>query len=131
MLSRYGASRFVSGWDEQQATIMFEAAGRRVRFEIPLPKAEEFLTTPKGQKRQASLAQTAAQTEERRRWRALMLVIKAKLEAVETKITSFEDEFLAHFVLPNGSTVGQWLAPQLEKAYATEKMPPLLPGRSP
>lgn len=58
----------------------------------------------------------------------LALVIKAKLEAVAAGITSFEDEFLAHIMLPSGGTVGEWARPQLEVAYSTGAMPALLPG---
>lgn len=65
---------------------------------------------------------------ERQRWRALALVIKAKLEAVEAGITEFEEEFLAHIVLPNGGTVGQFMLPQVATAYETGQMPPLLPA---
>jgi hypothetical protein len=36
-----------------------------------------------------------------RRWRALLLMIKAKVEAVESGVVTFEDEWLAHFVLPS------------------------------
>ena len=51
---------------------------------------------------------------------------KAKLEAVETGITEFEDEFLAHIVLPNGQTMGEFAKPQIAHAYDTGDMPPLL-----
>jgi hypothetical protein len=44
-------------------------------------------------------------------------------------ITTFEEEFLAHIVLPHGKgTVGGRLMPQIDKAYESDKMPPLLPG---
>jgi hypothetical protein len=56
------------------------------------------------------------------------MAIKAKLEVVESGIVSFEDEFAVHMVLPDGSTVGQWLAPQIDEAYRTGRMPELLPG---
>lgn len=59
---------------------------------------------------------------------ALKLVIQAKLEAVEAGITTFEDEFLAHLVLPSGETFGEWAAPQLERAYITGAMPSSLLG---
>lgn len=62
----------------------------------------------------------------RQRWRALNLAVKAKLEAVSSGIASFEEEFLAHIVLPNGKTVGNLLVPQLGRAYLENKMPPLL-----
>ncbi len=65
------------------------------------------------------------------RWIILLaLVIKAKLEAVETGITMFDEEFLAHIVLPNGNTVGQFMLPQVESTYNSGAMPPLLPGIS-
>ena len=57
---------------------------------------------------------------------ALLLIIRAKLEAVESGITTLESEFLANLVLPDGGTVGDWLAPQIDEAYATGKMPPML-----
>jgi hypothetical protein len=50
-------------------------------------------------------------------------VIKAKLEAVAAGITTIEDEFLAHTVLPDGSTFGEWAKPQLEEAYRLGSMP--------
>lgn len=58
---------------------------------------------------------------------ALALVVKAKLEAVESGISTFEQEFMAHIVLPNGQTTGQWMIPQIEAAYKTGTMPALLP----
>lgn len=64
----------------------------------------------------------------RQRWRALALAIKAKLEAVETGIATFEEEFLNYIVLPDGVTVGEFIRPQIETAYATGTMPKMLPG---
>ena len=64
----------------------------------------------------------------RQRWRALVLIVKAKLEAIEAGISTLEREFLADIIMPNNQTVGQWLAPQIEQVYLTGKMPPLLPG---
>ena len=64
----------------------------------------------------------------RQRWRALALVIKAKLEAVEADITTLEAEFLAHIALPSGATVGEWVGPQLDAVYGSGEMPALLPG---
>src|SRR5262245_44396717 len=62
----------------------------------------------------------------RQRWRALALAIKAKLEAVESGIATFEEEFLAYVVMPDGQTVGQHVLPNVERAYSTGQMPPLL-----
>lgn len=128
LLTRYGATRFMSGWDQTQATIAFEAHGRRVRFQIALPAFADVVKTEKGRNRSEKDQRLAKDREERRRWRALALVIKAKLEAVESKVCAFEDEFLAHFVLPGGATVGERLAPWIGEAYTSGKVPPLLPA---
>ena len=50
-------------------------------------------------------------------------MIKAKLEAVETGITTFEEEFFAHFVLPGGKTVFQEAMPMLEQVYQGKDVP--------
>ena len=131
-LERYGADQFLSGWDAGKSTAMigFTMLGRQVRFFIELPdKADdEFQLTETGRARAETSALKAWEQACRQRWRALALVIKAKLEAVESGITVFEDEFLAHIVLPNGSTVGDWARPQIEQAYETLEMPSLLPS---
>lgn len=127
-LIRYGADSFAYGWEEGRAIIMFRANGRHVRFVLPVPDASEFDTTEKGRARSHSSAEAAFDQALRQRWRALALVIKAKLEAVETGIETFDQAFLSHLLLPSGSTVGDWLIPQVEQAYETGEMPSLLPG---
>lgn len=47
---------------------------------------------------------------------------------MESRITTLESEFLANLVLPDGETVGNWVAPQIDEAYATGRMPPMLPS---
>jgi hypothetical protein len=131
VLTRYGASGFMYGWQAANAVIAFEMQGRRVKFTLPLPERDNvrFTRTPtRNTRRRPEQVAEAYEQEVRQRWRALALVIKAKLEAVETGITVFEEEFLAHIVLPNGNTVGHWMVPQLAQAYTARKMPPMLPG---
>jgi hypothetical protein len=112
--------------------IAFRAHGKQVRFLLPLPARDEpqFTTYTRSYRTYARSATEAERLWEqayRQRWRALALVIKAKLEAVEAGITEFQAEFLAHIVLPGGETVGDWMRPQLEVTYATGRMPELLP----
>jgi hypothetical protein len=64
----------------------------------------------------------------RQRWRALALVIKAKLEAVESGIATFDEEFMNWILLPNGQTVGDMIRPKIEQVYLTGELPPLLLG---
>lgn len=126
-LKRYGATAFMYGWHHGAAAIAFEMHGRRIRFVLLMPNLSEFAATPTGRRRAPSTQAAEYEQSVRQRWRALALVIKAKLEAVESGITVFEEEFLAHIVLPNGATVGEWMAPQIENAYQYGHMPPLLP----
>lgn len=129
-LQRYGASSFMYGWEGERAVVAFKAHGRLIRFVLPLPErtSREFTHTPTGRPRAVTAQHEAYEQAVRQRWRALALAIKAKLEAVEAGITEFEAEFLAHIVLPDGSTIGQWARPQIARAYETGDMPPMLPG---
>src|SRR5260370_42704641 len=72
--------------------------------------------------------QTAIEQEKQRLWRGLALLVKAKLEAIASGISTMEEELLSYTVMPGGQTVGEWLEPQLEEAYRTGKMPPVIPG---
>jgi len=130
-LTRYGADAFAYGWDDQRATLGFRIDGLRVRFELPLPDREKFTRTPTGKKRNnARSIENAYEQGVRQRWRALALIIKAKLEAVESGITTLPEEFLAQTVLPDGRTFGAWAIPQVKQSYIEGRMPPLLPGPS-
>lgn len=115
-LTRFGATSFAFAVQEKGATIMFECQGRRIRFDLPLSKEQTEARTAK---------------VHREKWRALFLSIKAKLVSVDTGIETFEEAFLAHVVLADGSTVGQMTRPAIESQYKTGKMTPLLaaPGK--
>lgn len=130
-LRRYGADAFSYGWAEQSAVIAFRAQNRQVRFEIAMPDRNDpkFKTYKRGYNVHYRTPEAAiAQWEQacKQRWRALALVVKAKLEAVDAGISEFEEEFLAHIVLPDGSTVGKQIAPYIEKAYVDGQMPKFL-----
>jgi hypothetical protein len=129
ILARYGATAFAYGWQQQGAVISFEANNRRVRFMLPMPDRNDrrfWFTSGRNIKRSPEQAQAEYEQALRQKWRALTLAIKAKLEAVASGITEFEDEFLAHIVMPNGQNLGAWIRPQIESAYQDNKMPPLL-----
>src|SRR5580700_3227660 len=106
-LRRYGATAFAYGWEGNMAQIGFKLASRQIKFRLPLPDpaSREFTLTPTGRDRSASAAEEAYEQAVRQRWRALALVIKAKLEAVEAGISTVENEFLANIALPDGRTV--------------------------
>lgn len=131
LLTRYGATAFMYAWEEKKARIQFRAKGRYIRFDLPLPDryAQEFTHTAERQiLRSFAASEKAFDQAVRSRWRALLLVIKAKMEAVEVGIVTFEDEFLAHTVLPDNSTAGEWMKPQIKLAYDRGEMPLMLSG---
>ncbi len=135
-LTRYGATSFAYGTNATSATVAFEmptpAGTRRVRFIIPLPdrNAARFVYQANGlTRRSATAAADLFDRACRQVWRALALVVKAKLEAVDAGISTFEEEFLAHIVLPDGTTVGDNISPAIAQAYAENTMPELMPGR--
>lgn len=130
LITRYGATQTAFMNAPGRALIMFEANDRRVVFELPLPdvKEDKFSHTPGGRRRLQGERRVAAWEQAcRQRWRALALVIKAKLEAVESGITTFEEEFLAHIMMPDGMTVGSHVRPAVVAWYAGGSMRPLLP----
>lgn len=127
-LKRWGATQFQYGWDEETraAIVAFVYNGRRIQFRMALPSMDDpaIVYTP-ARRRVRSPQQRLDAFEQltKERWRALALGIKAKLALVEAKITTFEEEFLAHTVLPGGDTVGEWAEPVIQKAYAIGKAP--------
>ena len=131
-LSRYGADQFMYGWDADQAVVGFRAENRQVRFRIRMPARDDRTFTHHSRgRRTPDAAHKAWEQACRQRWRALALVVKAKLEAVTAGISTFETEFLGHIVLPNGQTTAEWIAPQLDAAYQTGAMPSHLPALGP
>lgn len=127
ILQRYGAQKFMYGTDQKQATVAFEFNKRVVRMTIPMPTISDVDKTPTGRERRNP--EPLLEQARRQRWRALKVVIQAKLEAVESGISSFEEEFLGWTMLANGKSVFESLNPQIDlaiKAGTTPKL--LLPG---
>jgi hypothetical protein len=127
-LVRYGATGFMYAWEGDNQAIGFKIHDRYIRIILPMPDRVRLETSTTGRRRSSAVQERAYDQAVRQRWRALVLIVKAKLEAIEAGVSTIEREFLADVVLPNDKTIGQWLAPQIEAAYASGKMPPLLPG---
>ncbi len=133
ILMRYGADGFMYGMEGARAVVGFKMKNKLVQFALPLPdpKLRDFTHTPgRGKERHPDDAMREWEQACRQRWRALALSIKAKMEAVECGITTFEQEFLAHIVIPGmrGATVGQMMVPKIEQAYLDGKTPSLILG---
>jgi hypothetical protein len=113
LLERHKAKQYGTAVDYEKLTarVQFRLQDRIVRFTTTLPDPKKF-----------GRAERIARAE-RQRWRALLLVIKAKLESVESSIETFEQAFLAQIVMPNDATVGELLDPIVAFAYKSGRMP--------
>ena len=109
ILDRYNAQGFAYAREETRAGIIFKMQGHSVKFILHMPDraSDEIRFDGHGRERLAGGQEYAYEQVVGQRWRALFLCIKAKLEAVESGIVLFEDEFLPHFVLPDGRTVAE------------------------
>ena len=119
MLTASGARglQFVSV--QGNAGITFSSADRRFRMVLPLPAPSPGTPDLDPLRPESSDSESkAAQDAARHRWRQLSLLIRAKLEAVDAGIVTFDEEFLAYVVMPGGGTVFQASAPGIAAAYA-------------
>lgn len=120
-LAKHSASAFAFAESIEMAQVQFELKNRRIKMSIPLDVKNKTKNSKGYLMDEKSVEQST-----RTKWRCLLLSIKAKLESIENKITSFDQEFMAHIVLPNGTTVGDLVIPEIEYSYQNNKMPPLL-----
>lgn len=105
-LRKAGADRIAVYESAATSAVAFTLEGRMCRITIPTrPDAKD------------------PRQDERRAWRLLLLLLKAKLEAVREGATTIEREFLADMLLADGSTVSEWAEPQLAIAYRDGVMP--------
>jgi hypothetical protein len=130
LITQNGADAFGYMTGDGKAIIQFRFNGKFVRFLLPLPSSSDKRFTEykrRGAYYPTQRTQEAAHKEWeqacRSVWRALFLAVKAKLVAVAVGITTFEQEFLAHIVLPDGRTAGEMMIPQIEDAYQSGRMP--------
>lgn len=123
VLQRYGADKIGIMSETTKATIYFGVKGRDVQLVIPLVRKGDPIPDKKGY----AFTEQGADKEVRRRWRVMVLTLKAMLEAIDSKITTFDEVFLAHVVLPGtGRTIGDALVPKLPELYGGASLRALL-----
>ncbi len=134
LVTRHGADQFMAAGDARRAIIVFRAHELLIQFvlALPDPRNAEFTCHPRNRYRlrPKHLAEKAYQAELRRLWRALALVIKAKLEAATSGIESFESAFLANIVTDTGETVGETMLPRIARIRGVVSMPQLPAGET-
>ncbi|PCI04584.1 MAG: hypothetical protein COB78_09840 [Hyphomicrobiales bacterium] len=130
MLEKFGAYRIATLVDRDTSMVAFSAHDRQIRLSLPVPQLDDrkFTHTPTGKKRDAHGTQVELEKEIRRRWRSLVLLVKAKITAINDGIVEFEEEFLPHVVMADGSTVFERAKEQISIEYETGKPTQLLLG---
>lgn len=128
-LRKHGADQIGIMQGDEGAMVMFRMRGRTYRFALRLPDQDDQEFTHYRHSSGSMVARGADTAQKyweqacRSHWRALNLVIKAKLEAVDAGIVTFEDEFMPHAMINPKQTLGEIMKPQLE-AYYSEGLPP-------
>jgi hypothetical protein len=130
LLKKRGVVQHFFGETLEGARIMFILHGRMYRFDIPYPDPEdrEYSRDSHGWLLSDAKAKLKLDAEIRRRWRIMIIRLKVKFETVDDREGSLDEEFLANLILPDGSTMSEYMEPKIEEIYATGKMPDTLPG---
>lgn len=87
---------------------------RFLRFKVPYPKGRD---------------QAIRDRELRRRWRCLVLSVKAKFATIDAGIASLEEEFLANVMTPDQKTVYDHIQARIKEMYESGKVSPRLLGQ--
>lgn len=127
LVKRAGAQRVAQYEAPDCFTITFELEGRLIRFSVRLPALEE-VPTHDARYRTLTNEQRLNRRDQktRQRARALLLVVKAKLESVESEVETFEQAFLANIVMSDGATIYDRVAQPIALEYQTGKPNALL-----
>jgi hypothetical protein len=110
ILAKHGCNRMAWGTAPEGDTLQFELKGNVYRFTIAHPSSDP---KPHAWFNPNSRLQTHEQAakEWRRRWRAHVLLIKAKLEFAAGGDTTLEREFMPNLLVEGGRrTLSEWLS---------------------
>lgn len=115
---KFGAKKFGYTSDEDGRSVITFATEQRVyRLEVEPSHPDEHRKTPTGRWRDIAGAERAAEEETSRRWRSLVLLMKALLVAIDDGLMDTQTALLPWTLLPDGSTISQWAGPALDDAY--------------
>lgn len=119
LLLKHGATQRGTAHDDERgiAVVFFGLSGRQIRLQVPLPKLEQFKLRAGSSWIVASREDQLRRWEQacRSRWRAMLLITKAKLEFIALGQSSVDRR-----------SVGEFLKSGLDEAYLNGRMPPLL-----
>lgn len=125
MLVKFGADSVITGNEGRKVFVLFRARDRFVKFTMQMPSADDSpeRTESSRYKLKPEQREAWAESEARRRWRALALLVKAKLTGIADGIVTFEEEMLAHVVMPDGRPFIEEALPAIATSYKTGASP--------
>jgi len=130
LVRRNAGSQIAQLDDDDRYVIAFSTAARQVRFVVNFDPVthKRFQLDGRGSTRTAAQRRDHWEQHRRQRMRAMLLVIKAKFESVESGVETFEQAFLANVVTSSGATVYERIAEDLAVEYQTGAVRPLMLG---
>jgi hypothetical protein len=126
LLKSRGVLEMASGFTETEFTIAWQLDGFRYRITMPLPDRSQFVRTPKGKRRTSDVVESEREKESRRRFRAVLLLMKALFEAVDSGVLTNRQAFNPWLMLPGGQNVTEWVDDNAENVYRSGVIPPLM-----
>jgi hypothetical protein len=131
-LKAAGCSHFFIGETDTSDAVGCRLSGRFIRFNVVRPDMKWAKAQVAKHPSRSFNEKNAMEKEHRRRWRCLSLLIKAKLAAVTGEIRSFDEEFLADTMMPDGRSVYAHVTAGIAAAYESGKVdtPLMLEGRA-
>ena len=116
--------------DDARYVIAFTMAARQIRFIVqfdPLSH-KRFDLDGRGLRRTAEGRRVQWEQHRRQRMRALLLVIRAKFESIDSKVETFEEAFLANVVMADNKTLYERVKEPIALEYDSGKIAPLMLG---
>jgi len=116
---KYGATNFGFLQGDASTAVFFKYEGRLYRLDLHFQSSAKACNQAEEKKLKA---------EERRKWRVLILTIKAMFESIENDVLAAPILLQPFTVLPDNTVLGERISATIEQAYLTGNMPTLLLG---
>lgn len=102
ILTKHGVDTMAWGANPKGDYLAFELGGHSFRLDIVKPTVDDiYRMWPNHRDTDSKMA-----AEWRRRWRATVLLLKAKLEFADGETSTIEQELMPYILLRDGSTLG-------------------------
>lgn len=116
ILIKNGSEGVAIAETSENALVQFIFKSKSYKFIIKYPKSsdDDIFLNGKGYKRTLVQIENAIEHEKKRLWRAMVLYIKAAIEAHNNGIIDFKRSMMSHMMLPSGQTIYEKLENNIE-----------------